>query len=211
VLWRRTSVQCRPNAWSQEMTNASDCHADAERPSRGPAWPRSLPVKWMVTIAVLLGAGILAAGCGGSSTTGSGSTTSSGGQVAQGVAYTNCMRRHGVSNFPDPTLSSSGGVTFQGSFNQNSPTYQAAAKACQSLMPGGVQHATVSTQQLAAEVKWAQCIRSHGVPTFPDPNAQGEFDSSKFDPTSSAFQTASQACRSLQPTGAVGAAPGSGP
>jgi len=122
------------------------------------------------------------------------------------------MRSHGVSNFPDPTLGPGGGVTFQGSsFNQNSPTYQAAAKACQSLMPGGVQRATVSAQQLAAEVKWAQCIRSHGVPAFPDPNAQGEFDSSKFDPTSSAFQTASQACKSLQPTGAVGAAPGSGP
>jgi hypothetical protein len=120
------------------------------------------------------------------------------------------MRSHGVSGFPDPTVQG-GSVTFQGSFNQNSPTYQTAAKACQSLMPGGQQGSPVSAQHLAAEVKWAQCIRSHGVPAFPDPNALGEFDSSKYDPTSSIFQTASQACKSRQPSGSVGAVPGRRP
>jgi hypothetical protein len=193
------------------MTNASDGYAHAEHPPRGPAWPRLLPIKWMVTIAALLGVGILAAGCGGSSAAGSGSTTSSAGLAGQGVAYSRCMRSHGVSDFPDPTTLQGGGVGFQVNLNQNSPTYQAAAKACQSLMPGAVQRATVSAHQLAAELKWAQCIRSHGVPAFPDPNAQGEFDSGQYDPSSSAFQTASQACKSSQPTGAVGAVPGSGP
>ncbi len=159
-------------------------------------------------IAALLGAGILAAGCGGSG--GSGSTASSGGLAAQGVAYSQCMRSHGIPDFPDPTIQG-GSVVFKVNLNQNSPTYRAAANACQSLMPGGGQHAAVSAQKLVAEVKWAKCIRSHGVPTFPDPNAQGQFDSGQFDPTSPAFQTASQACKSQQPSGAVGAVPGSGP
>ena len=195
------------------MTNASNDEDHAEHLPGRPSRRRSLPIKWMVAITALLGVGVLAAGCGGSSdpgATGSASGSSSGGQAAQGVAYTTCMRSHGVSNFPDPTLGPGGGLTFQGSFDQNSPTYQAAAQACRSLKPGGSQAPMVSAQRLAAEVKWAQCLRTHGVPNFPDPNAQGAFDSSRFDPTSSVFQTASQACQSLQPTGAVGAVPGPG-
>jgi hypothetical protein len=31
---------------------------------------------------------------------------------------------------------------------------------------------------IATEVRWARCLRSHGVPSFPDPNSQGAFDSS---------------------------------
>jgi hypothetical protein len=193
------------------MTNASNFEDHAEHLSSGPGWRRSLPIKWVVAITALLGVGVLAAACGGSTNPGSGTGSSSGGLAAQGVAFTRCMRSHGVSNFPDPTLSSGGGVTFQGSFNLKSPTYQAADKACQSLMPSGAQAPPASAQKLAAEVKWAQCIRTHGVPSFPDPNAQGAIDSSEFDPTSSAFQTASRACQSLQPTGAISAVPGHGP
>jgi hypothetical protein len=192
------------------MTNASNHEDHAEHLPGRPSRHRSPPIKWMVAIMALLGVGVLAAGCGGSSDPGSASGSSSGGQAAQGVAYTTCMRSHGVSNFPDPTLGPGGGMTFQGSFDQNSPPYQAAAQTCRSLKPGGSQAPTVSAQKLAAEVKWAQCLRTHGVPNFPDPNAQGAFDSSRFDPTSSAFQSASQGCRSLQPTGSVGAVPGPG-
>jgi hypothetical protein len=189
------------------MTIASMLEDHAEQV---PAWPgrrRSLPMKWMVASTALLGIGVLTAGCGGSSVPGA-SGSSSGGLAAQAVAYTHCMRGHGVSNFPDPTVGSGGGVTFQGSFDLKSPTYQAAAAACGSLMPGRTQAPPVSAQKLAAEVTWAQCMRTHGVPDFPDPNAQGVFDSGKFDPASSAFQTAGQACQSLQPTGAIDAAPG---
>ncbi len=193
------------------MTNTPSLENHAEHLHGRPRWRRLLAIKWMVAITALLGVGVLAAGCGGSSNpaaTGSASTTSSGGQVAQGVAYTRCMRSHGVSNFPDPTLDSGGGVTFQGTFNQKSPTYQAADQACGSLKPGGVQPSQVSAQKLAAEVKWARCMRTHGVPSFPDPNAQGAFDSAKFDSSSSAFQTANQSCQSLQPSGSVEAVPG---
>jgi hypothetical protein len=189
------------------MTNASMLEDHAEQV---PAWPvrrRSLPMKWMVASTALLGLAVLTAGCGGSSAPGA-SGSSSGGLAAQAVAYTHCMRSHGVSNFPDPTVGSGGGVTFQGSFDLKSPTYQAAAAACGSLMPGGTQAPPLSAQKLTSEVTWAQCMRTHGVPNFPDPNAQGVFDSGKFDPASFAFQTASQACQSLQPTGAIGAAPG---
>jgi hypothetical protein len=174
------------------MTNASDHEDNAEHPRRGPGWHPSLSIKSMMVITALLGVGVLATGCNGSSNPG---TTGSSTAVSSGVAYTNCMRTHGV---PD----------FQVNLNQNSPTYQAAAQTCQSLKPGRNQNPQVPSKKLAVEVRWAQCIRTHGVPTFPDPNAQGAFDSGVFDPTSSAFQAASQDCLSLQPAGSVAAVPG---
>jgi hypothetical protein len=69
----------------------------------------------------------------------------------------------------------------------------------------------VPAHKLAAEVKWAQCMRSHGLSGFPDPNAQGAFDSSRFDDRSPAFQTAAKACNLLEPTGPMSAVPGHGP
>jgi hypothetical protein len=75
--------------------------------------------------------------------------------------------------------------------------------AIAALVPGGSHAPPVSTQQLAAEVRWAGCLRAQGVLSFPDPNSQGAFDSSKFDDRSPAFQTARNACKSVEPTGAI--------
>ena len=124
---------------------------------------------------------------------------------------------HGVPDFPDPTPSPGGGFGFQinggpgSDLAPNNPTFKAAEQACRSLLPGQGQARPVPGQKIAAEVKWAGCMRSHGLPCFPDPNAQGAFDSSRFDDTSPAFQTASKACKSLEPTGPMSAVPGHGP
>jgi hypothetical protein len=60
----------------------------------------------------------------------------------------------------------------------------------------------------AAEFEWARCLRTHGVPSFPDPDRRGAFDSSRFDDGSPAFQAAGKACAAQQPPGAVAAVPG---
>jgi hypothetical protein len=136
--------------------------------------------------------------------------------MAQALAYTRCMRSHGVLDFPDPTLSPGGGVAFQidggpgSDLGRHNPRFEAAGQACRSLLPGGGQAPPLSAHKLAAEVRWAQCMRSHGVAGFPDPNAQGAFDSSRFDENTPAFQTASKACQALQPTGPVSVVPGHG-
>lgn len=59
-------------------------------------------------------------------------------QRAQGEAnalrFSECMRSHGVLNFPDPSTGPSGGVGFNLSglgIDPNSPTYQSANQACQ--------------------------------------------------------------------------------
>jgi hypothetical protein len=55
----------------------------------------------------------------------------------------------------------------------------------------------------AVAAKYAACIRAHGVPNFPDPNAEGVItgDGSSFTPSSPAFRHAQQACRKLLPNG----------
>ena len=194
------------------MNTPSNDERDGEQlpqPTRGPARRRSLPLKrTAATVVALLGLAALAAGCGGSNGPGvpgggSGKSThhapgsaSSGGVMAQFVAYSRCMRSHGVSNYPDPTTSGGIGINLPHSFNTNSPAYLAARQACNALAPVG--HPTTgSPDKIAAEVKVARCMRSHGDPSFPDPNSQGGFDRSKFDESSPAFKTARNACKSL--------------
>jgi hypothetical protein len=59
------------------------------------------------------------------------------------LKFSTCMRAHGVPTFPDPTTSPGGGVglslhaTPGSGLDPNSPVFQDAQRACQSLMPGG--------------------------------------------------------------------------
>ena len=55
---------------------------------------------------------------------------------------------------------------------------------------------------MARLLKAAQCMRAHGVPSFPDPTESNGgqaigFHLSGVDPSSPAFQAAEKACRSL--------------
>jgi len=58
--------------------------------------------------------------------------------LATTLKFVQCMRTHGVPNMPDPTTSN-GGIELRGpaGLGPNSPTFQAAMKACRSLAPGG--------------------------------------------------------------------------
>jgi hypothetical protein len=51
-------------------------------------------------------------------------------------------------------------------------------------------------------VKFAECIRRHGVPHFPDPDAKGDFVFG-IDVSPAVWQKAVNACKDLQPPGAL--------
>ena len=53
----------------------------------------------------------------------------------------------------------------------------------------------------AKAVKYAHCVRTHGVLSFPDPNAQGRFALAPGVTNSPSYAAAQRACRSLQPPG----------
>ena len=144
----------------------------------------------------------LIAGCGGgySSTTAQHGTASS--QAGQGVRFAQCMRAHGVTNFPDPT--SSGAITFSKTAAE-SPQFQTAQQACRSLAPVGSQSGgSVSPQAQAQALRFAHCVRSHGVPDFPDPSFTSGHVGIAVPPSlsnSPALSAARQACSSLTPAG----------
>jgi hypothetical protein len=66
-----------------------------------------------------------------------------------------------------------------------------AAEATASTLPN------LSSSDIRALVRWAACMRAHGFPHWPDPNAQGEFYVSGHWGTLVTNQRADAACRSL--------------
>jgi hypothetical protein len=171
----------------------------------------------------LLGLALLATACGGSpkspnvAAIGTTSTTSSGsagsGSPASGglpknfmaslLSYSECMRSHGIADFPDPTPGPNGqGGGFQiragsgSDLNPNNPTYAAANTACQHLLPYGGATPQLTPAQLQGEERLAKCVRAHGYPSFPDPNGKGAFDISGIDIGSAQFQSVMHSCRS---------------
>jgi hypothetical protein len=57
--------------------------------------------------------------------------------MTQLLKFSQCMRAHGISKYPDPTSEAGGGVgiSIPRDIDQNSPQYKAAQQACRSLMP----------------------------------------------------------------------------
>jgi hypothetical protein len=151
----------------------------------------------------LLAAGMLATACGGSP----GSSTAAHSQSRQSLelAYSRCMRAHGVPNFPDPKPG--GGYSrsaVQAIGGQFSPQVQAAQKHCkQQAAAAGFTHTAAQTRKHVKQlVAFAACMRKNGVPNFPDPNAQGAIvasPGSSWDPSSLQFQAAQKACAYLNP------------
>jgi hypothetical protein len=130
----------------------------------------------------------------------SGSSGSSGSMEAQLLKYTVCMRAHGISDFPDPVPSPLGGYGFHyhatpgSDLDPNSPHNQSATKACQRYVPPSLANLTPA-QMMANGAKWTDCMRAHGEPDFPEPNAQGLIEIT-MDPNSAQFQKAEKACQS---------------
>jgi hypothetical protein len=142
---RRTHTQTTPpsdirrRCWSWQSVNRNDDdmnHDTGGRPGR--------PRRMSVLAAALAGVALLAAACGGGTApvtarpASHGVTNSTGN--ADGAAYTQCMRKDGVLNFPDPNTQ---GKLFNGAYlkksgvDPGSPQVQTADSACSHLLPAG--------------------------------------------------------------------------
>lgn len=148
-----------------------------------------------LSVVALASVALLLAGCGG----GGGGTTSNGGVArldttrqspaaaseggasprgaspeAAALAFAECMRSNGLPNFPDP--SGSGGFQFRrgSGVDPFSPAFKAAQAKCEKrtgyqALEGPGSGPPPSSKTLARFLRIAQCMRSHGVPNFPDP------------------------------------------
>lgn len=129
----------------------------------------------------LIGLAGLISGCGSSTPTDAGTGTggAAGARSAHqttAMRFSQCMRANGVSTFPDPDAS--GALTLDAvvngsSLDPNSPAFQQALATCKHLEPAGFTGHKRSAQQQAAALRFAQCVRSSGVPDFPDPTPDG--------------------------------------
>jgi hypothetical protein len=152
------------------------------------------------------GLALLAAACGGSHTTRVahvGSTTSASAASDQGsgaMAFSRCMRSHGVPAYPDP---GSGGLLPKRTPQQlgvAGSVFQAAQGACIHLVPNGGRPTPAQVQQYkSVMLTYARCIRAHGVSNTPDPDSRGHLDigpGSGVDVNSPTFEAAYQMCKS---------------
>jgi hypothetical protein len=153
-----------------------------------------------VPLIAAVSAGILAAGCGSNSP-----TTSQRGPthaLAEAVAFAQCMRTHGAPSFADPHIhrSAQGVGISQGvsAATANSPKFGSAQRACQKLAPPGSQGPSdqpVGAALHAQLVRFAGCLRSHGVSAMPDPAANGVFNlPPQINQNTPAFQSAIKQC-----------------
>jgi len=160
-------------------------------------------------IAMVFGLTVFLAACGGGAggTGGSGpsqpsDSASTGTSQAGAAAFAQCVRSHGVPDFPDPQ---NGHFLISGA-DQNNPHFSSATHACQHLLgPGGISGGGSNNTQLLA---FAHCMQTHGVPQFPDPTANGGIGLPQgVDPNSPQFQKAWQECQSKLPGALQGQQP----
>lgn len=141
-----------------------------------------------IVLAFACGATVAACGSNGNSAGTSPTPT-----IRADVKFAQCIRSHGVPNFPDPGGSLPPGI-------KQSPAFRSAMQTCLRLEPQATSTGNQFTEsQRIAALAQVQCIRQHGMPSFPDPtfpSTGGELFPTVpgFNAQSPAFRQAAAAC-----------------
>jgi hypothetical protein len=143
--------------------------------------------------AAAVGIALLAAACGGGSSQPSAAVSP---DVQKALAYAKCMRSHGAPGWPDPNNQGQFLKTAADRAKFSAPA--SAYQACAHLLPDHGQITPAQQHQVTLlALKFAACMRSHGIPNFPDPVGNGfEFlPPAGYNPQSPRVQAAQHACR----------------
>ena len=154
-----------------------------------------------LVLLVAVAVAMITVGCGGSSP----SSASLSGAAAHAKAgpgqaayqFSACMRNHGVSNFPDPKVKTSAdGTSVAIGINPSitgQPAFKTAQAACQHILPkpdsGPGDNPVQQRARTQALIAFARCLRAHGFPNFPDPDATGELSQEMIRRAGINFQT----------------------
>jgi hypothetical protein len=155
----------------------------------------------LVVVLLVIGCAVATAACGSSTKKPT---------VSSNPAYefARCMRAHGAPNFPDPTTGAGGGEGFainvglSGQLTVDGiafagPAFQSASKTCDHYDDVFGAPPAVSESQKVGMLANAACIRTHGVPNFPDPTFHhgiGLKIGPGLNPASPAIERAAKAC-----------------
>ena len=136
----------------------------------------------LVTLALVA---LISAGCGSNAPSETGAASSSGTPAGststasksgsggskklsardKAVKFAECIRAHGVSDFPDPDPKNQ----FQYGVSVSPAVWTKAVSACKDLQPPGTLSGKRTPKQQSTALKFAQCMRDNGVKDFPDP------------------------------------------
>src|SRR5580692_6371669 len=183
---------------------------------------KPIPARTAAAIIATVSLVLLTAACSGSPPATGSSSSSNGSANSKLVAYSQCMRSHGLPSFPDPAGGVPPKVTAQ-ELGVGSSRLQGAQGACQHLLPAtggsltasslqqcylaGVCPQALVQQALSAGREFAQCMRSHGAPDWPDPSLDAEgrplFNINVPRPPPPQISTAGDECSRLDPAGSL--------
>ncbi|MEV4537465.1 hypothetical protein AB0J82_27170 [Asanoa sp. NPDC049518] len=180
--------------------------------------------KSTVLIAMLLAAGL--AGCeAGPASGGTPSATPSVSRqqlLSLGQEWVQCMRDKGLPRMPDAQLTEDGYLSFPPAdgynWKEDGANHPDIIEACKPIEDRYPPNAFRPKQQLSADDlrklrEYAECLRTHGLPAWPDPDSDGTFDLSETTLADGAprdaMDRATEACRSIW-SGSVKIRDGSG-
>jgi len=142
--------------------------------------------------AAAVGLALPAVGCGGSPA--ASSTRQDG-----AVAFSRCMRSHGVPTYPDPGGDGLLPKKTPRELGVSGSAFRTAQGACIHLVPNGGRPTPVQVAVYRSTMlTYARCMRTHGVSNMPDPDSRGHLaigPGSGVDVNGPGFQTAYRACK----------------
>jgi hypothetical protein len=125
-------------------------------------------IRHLRPLAALATFALIGAGCGSNAPSGTGTAGRADKRLTardKAVKFAECIRAHGVSDFPDPNAKND----FEYGVSVTPAVWKKATTACKDLQPPGTLSSKRTPEQQSAGLRFARCIRDHGVKDFPDP------------------------------------------
>lgn len=112
------------------------------------------------------------------------------------LTYSQCMREHGVSNFPDADAEGRIRISPPGSIDPDSAVFREAGDACRHLAPPGWGDANEGPGDEEVMLEFARCMRENGVADYPDPDPNAGLRIT-LDPNDPKVQAALESCKAI--------------
>src|SRR5947209_12876779 len=117
-----------------------------------------------------------------------------------------CVRAHGDPSFPDPSVDGQGQPHFPAGVEKPPAATIAACQSIYDRLPAPVRNGGAPDSQM--EIKFAQCMRAHGLTDWPDPQADGSYrlpadlqSETKSGPVWERIKAGWDACTQFNPSG----------
>ena len=164
-------------------------------------------------VPILAAALVAATACGGPGGNPQSSPSASGSPNSQQIAAlyrraTDCARKNGMPSLPYPTQNPQSG---EWDWPDNTPDPPPSVRqACRSLISQiealhkEGREGPPTAAELAKLKQWAKCLRDHGLPYWPDPNADGTFTMPEGQAPKRKPAQQFQACKQYAPARGIG-------